>query len=241
MVSGEARKSGLVGPLLELAEKLEQGSLTRGEDAAEIGKAEGRFARLKERMTEALIRGGDFEAYREGLLESLTDAFALLQLGLDELKKFHSGSRSPLRMGRLMLEKGEQEYMAVLEIVQAGAQGTERERTLDLWGQLLFEASRLGRHEIADQEWGEILAWGEWALGAHMDGTFRDFQRALALLRSHPENPQEAHKKVMSSLNRLKDFLGLAVLQGGPAPPPAKLEPDALAKLEHFVDLEPTL
>ena len=65
--------------------------------------------------------------------------------------------------------------------------------------------------EINPEEWAETLAWGEWALRAHMDGTFRDFQRALSTLRLEPTKPGEAERKVMVSLARLREFLGLSV------------------------------
>lgn len=211
-VTGGLRNPGLVAPLLDLAEQMQSGQLSAAEYLERIEKARGRFERLRDRMAESILAGSNLEAYREGLMEALQDAFQLLQYGLDELQIYRSGEdRAPLRMGRLLLEKGEQEYLALLEIIQNETQGCERERTTDLWSQLVNEAGRAQLAEITPEEWVETLAWGEWALRAHMDGTFRDFQRALATLRREPADPEQAERQVMMSLHRLREFLGLSV------------------------------
>ena len=202
-----SRKSGLVGPVLDLAAELEHGGLAQDDYLDGLEKARGRFARLKERMLEVMHSGKAFESYRDGLSDSLEDAFTMLSWGIEELRDYKLGaSREAVRIGRLLLEKGEQEYLAVLEILQSDAPGSERERTLNLWGQLL-EASRTAPDL---QEWGETLNWAEWALGAHMDGTFRDFQRALAVWRENPEDHERAQEKALASLPRLRECLGLA-------------------------------
>ncbi|MBT9586780.1 hypothetical protein IV102_25780 [bacterium] len=211
-VTGVARNPGLVAPLLELADQMQLGQLTLDEYKERLAKAQGRFNRLYGRLADTLLSGRDLEDYRDGLMESLTDTFNLLQYGLDELLLYRVGEdRAPLRMGRLLLEKGEQEYLALLEILQTDAPGCERERTTNLWAQLVAEAAKASLKEIAHEEWVETLAWGEWALRAHMDGTFRDFQRALSQLRTQPGSPTEAQHKMVLSLHRLKEFLGLSV------------------------------
>lgn len=213
-LSGGLRNPGLVAPLLDLALHMQAGHLTPTEYLERIQKAQGRFQRLRGRLAESILAGTNLEAYREGLMEALDDTFNLLQYGLEELQIYRVGeNRAPLRMGRLLLEKGEQEYLALLEILEKEAEvpGCERERTTDLWSQLVHEASRAQRGEIAAEEYVETLAWGEWALRAHMDGTFRDFQRALGSLRSSPDQPQEAEQKAIVSLHRLREFLGLSV------------------------------
>jgi len=211
-VTGGLRNPGLVAPLLDLSEQMQSGQLSAAEYLERIQKAQGRFERLRGRMAESILAGSNLEDYREGLNEALQDTFNLLQYGLEELQLYRSGEdRAPLRMGRLLLEKGEQEYLALLEIIQNETQGCERERTTDLWSQLVSEAGRAQSTEITPEEWAETLAWGEWALRAHMDGTFRDFQRALSTLRVEPAKPGEAERQVMVSLARLREFLGLSV------------------------------
>ncbi|MBX3170152.1 MAG: hypothetical protein KF760_22295 [Candidatus Eremiobacteraeota bacterium] len=213
-LSGGLRNPGLVAPLLDLALHMQAGHLTPAEYLERIQKAQGRFQRLRGRMAESILAGTNLEAYREGLMEALDDTFNLLQYGLEELQVYRVGeNRAPLRMGRLLLEKGEQEYLALLEIIQkeADVPGCERERTTDLWSQLLHEAGRARLGEITPEDYLETLAWGEWALRAHMDGTFRDFQRALNSLRASPDQPTEAEQKVLVSLHRLREFLGLSV------------------------------
>lgn len=213
-LSGGLRNPGLVAPLLDLALHMQAGHLTPAEYLERIHRAQGRFQRLRGRMAESILAGTNLEAYREGLMEALDDTFNLLQYGLEELQIYRVGeNRAPLRMGRLLLEKGEQEYLALLEIIQkeADVPGCERERTTDLWSQLVHEAGRAQLGEITPEDYVETLAWGEWALRAHMDGTFRDFQRALGSLRLAPEQPYEAEQKVIVSLHRLREFLGLSV------------------------------
>ena len=213
-----AATSGLVPPLVELADKVDAGVIKLEEYLEQLNLADGRFARLQQRMVEALAGDQDFELYREGLDEALADAFALLKAGLEQMRGFRPGEgRQPVRMARLLLEKGEQEYLAVLEILEGGqGEGTARQRTLDVWGQLVTEAARAATGQITAQEWAETLAWGEWVLGAHMDGTFRDFQRALSALRTNPGAPLPAQTRVLASLQRLSEFVGLAVGQTAP-------------------------
>lgn len=212
-LNGGLRNPGLVSPLLDLANQVQAGQLTPAEYQERILKAQGRFQRLQERMAETIQSGDSLEGYRDGLMEALEDTFQLFQYGLEELQVYRAGQdRAPLRIGRLLLEKGEQEYLALLEILQKDeSAGCERERTTDLWSQLVYEAGRAELGEIGPEEFVETLAWGEWALRAHMDGTFRDFQRALVALRAAPEQPGEAEQKVMLSLHRLREFLGLSV------------------------------
>ncbi|MFN8612137.1 MAG: hypothetical protein U0931_31625 [Vulcanimicrobiota bacterium] len=212
-LTGGLRNPGLVAPLLELSQQMQTGHLSPEDYVDRLNRAQGRFQRLRGRMAESILGGTNMQAYREGLMEALDDTFNLLQYGLEELQLYRVGeNRAPLRMGRLLLEKGEQEYLALLEIVQAEEDnGCERERTTNLWAQLLNEAQKARQGEVTAEEWVETLAWGEWALRAHMDGTFRDFQRALVALRHSPEAPEEAESKVMVSLHRLREFLGLSV------------------------------
>ncbi|MBN9417160.1 hypothetical protein ABS71_12765 [bacterium SCN 62-11] len=212
-LSGGLRNPGLVTPLLDLALHMQAGHLTPEEYLERIQKAQGRFQRLRGRLAESILAGTNLEAYREGLMEALDDTFNLLQYGMEELQVYRIGeNRAPLRMGRLLLEKGEQEYLALLEILQKDdTPGCERERTTDLWSQLTYEATRAEQGEITPEEFVETLAWGEWALRAHMDGTFRDFQRALGSLRDAPSQPHDAQQKVLVSLHRLREFLGLSV------------------------------
>lgn len=212
-LNGGLRNPGLVAPLLDLALHMQAGHLTPAEYLDRIKKAQGRFQRLRGRMAESILAGTNLEAYREGLMEALDDTFNLLQYGLEELQVYRVGeNRAPLRMGRLLMEKGEQEYLALLEIIQKDdAPGCERERTTDLWSQLVHEAGRAQLGEITTEDYIETLAWAEWALRAHMDGTFRDFQRALSTLRAAPHQPDDAEQKVIVSLTRLREFLGLSV------------------------------
>jgi len=211
-ITGETRNPGLVSPLLELADQMQMNLITQSDYQERLNKAQGRFNRLYARLTELLLNGRDLEDYRDGLMESLTDTFNLLQYGLEELMLYKAGAdRAPLRMGRLLLEKGEQEYLALLEILQQERQGCEKERTVDLWSQVCLEAGRAATNETTREDWIETIAWAEWAIRAHMDGTYRDFQRALSLLRRNPDNPEEARERALMSLRRLKEFLGLSV------------------------------
>lgn len=207
-----ARNPGLVAPVLELADQMQLGQMTPAAYREGIERAQGRFNRLYGRLTDMLLAGRDLEDYRDGLMESLTDTFNILQYGLDELLLYKVGEdRAPIRMGRLLLEKGEQEYLALMEILQGDAPGSEKERTTNLWAQVIGEAEKASKKETTHEEWVETLAWVEWAVRAHMEGTYRDFQRALGVLRHNPDKPEEARHKVMLSLHRLKEFLGLSV------------------------------
>lgn len=199
--------------MLDVAERMERGELEPGEYKKQLLKAQQRLTELFDRMAAQLEREGRHdEAYRDGVVEALADAIALFQYGLDELMQYQPGEdRAPIRLGRLLLEKGEQEYLALLDVLQGGTEDAERERTVNLWGHLRERADLSVQGQIPREEWLESLASAEYALRAHMEGTFRDFQRALLLLKHSPDHPGSAQQRALMSLHRLKEFLGLSV------------------------------
>jgi hypothetical protein len=195
-------KRGGVGlPLVERARKgeLGLGDLARVREQLEV---------LHGRLSDELWVEGEeeIEAYRDDVLNSLADAFTLLNYGVDELERFlHSGDPALLRLGRLLMEKGEAEYLGL----QRNLRRVERaanpgERTLNLWGQLL----ELVADPEREDEVGEALASAESAMEAQLEGTFRDFCGALACL---PEDVEEAQRRLAISLIRFREFLGAAI------------------------------
>lgn len=195
------KRNGVAAPLLEKARsgELAVDDLLRVRDQLELLAAELR--------DELWVEGEDeVEAYRDQVLNSLEDAFTLLNYGLDELERFlDSQDPALLRVGRLLMEKGEQEYLNLQrELRRVERAANPGERTVNLWGQLL-EMS--GDPQQAD-ELGEALAWAESAMEAQLDGTLRDFSRALACL---PADPEEAQRRLAISLIRFREFLGASI------------------------------
>ncbi|MBT9586592.1 hypothetical protein IV102_24830 [bacterium] len=90
-VAAAPREPGPVGPILDLAARMQLGLLTLEDYQDKLDKAQGRFTRLYLRMAHSVLAGKDLEPYREGLMESLVDTFALLQSGLDKLLSYSVG------------------------------------------------------------------------------------------------------------------------------------------------------
>lgn len=195
------KRSGVGGPLLE---KARAGELSL-DDLAQV---RAKLQNLHHSLSAELWEEGEeeVEAFRDEVLDSLSDAFTLLNYGLDEFQGYlESSEPARLRLGRLLLEKGEQEYLGLqrqLRRVERAARPGER--TVNLWGQLL----EIARNPDQEEELGEALAWAESAMEAQLDGTLRDFSRALDVLA---DDPEEAQRRVLISLIRFREFLGLAI------------------------------
>ncbi|MBT9583476.1 hypothetical protein IV102_09000 [bacterium] len=194
------KRTGIGGPLLE---KARAGQLT----GADLARVRGQLEQLHQSLAEELWQEGQgVEGFRDQILDTLADAFTLLSYGLDELQGYLESHESPrLRLGRLLLEKGEQEYLELQRhlrrVERAAAPG---ERTVNLWGQLL----EIAGNQDQNDELGEALAWAESAMEAQLEGTLRDFCRGLDMLATDPE---EAQRRVAISLVRFREFLGLTI------------------------------
>jgi hypothetical protein len=194
------KRSGVAVPLIE---KAQAGQLSREHLAA----VQQQLERLHQQMAADLSQDDpEVESFLRDVLDCLADAFNLMHFGLDEMGQFlGNGDASHLRMGRLLLEKGEQEYLAIQkELRRVERAASPAERTVNLWGQLL----ELARSDADEDDLGEALAQAESAMEAQLDGTLRDFSLALDILRS---NPDEAQRKMKISLIRFNEFLGLTI------------------------------
>lgn len=194
------QRSGVAGPLLE---KARDGTL----DAEQLERVRLKLERLQQQLVEELEEEGEeVVAFREGVLDALADAFTLMHYGLDEMGRYlESNEPSLLRLARLLLEKGEQEYLGLQrELRRVERSALPGERTVNLWGQLLALAGQSEQEE----ELGQAMAQAELAMEAQLEGTFRDFCRALEVLRSDPD---EASRKMAISMIRFRDFLGLQI------------------------------
>ncbi|MBS2040862.1 hypothetical protein JST97_38095 [bacterium] len=195
------RRSGVASPLLDKASAGELGP-------DDLRRVREQLDQLHSQLSDELWVDGEeeIESYRDQVLNSLHDAFTLLNYGLDELERYLD-SQDPglLRLGRLLMEKGEQEYLSLqrdLRRVERAA--NPGERTVNLWGQLL----EMSRDPEQAEELGEALAWAESAMEAQLEGTLRDFSRALACL---PGDPEEAQRRLAISLIRFREFLGASI------------------------------
>ncbi|MFN8613560.1 MAG: hypothetical protein U0931_38835 [Vulcanimicrobiota bacterium] len=195
------KRSGVAGPLLHKARAGELSSQDLIRVRQQLEHLHGQLA------DELWVEGeSELEAYRDQVLNSLADAFTLLNYGVDELERYlETPDPALLRLSRLLMEKGEQEYLGLQrELRRMERAANPGERTVNLWGQLL---EMVGDPEQAE-EIGEALAWAESAMEAQLDGTLRDFCRALACL---PGDVEEAQRRLAISLIRLREFLGAAI------------------------------
>lgn len=127
---------------------------------------------------------------REQLATAFDDAHQLLQLGLEHM------ARGQLRTGRLILEKGEDEYLWLLGELHRYTQRGPRPQRSTRWWQRLREA-------LPDEP---DLTTFELSLHLQLEGVQRDFRRALDRL---PEDPDQCQQAMQKSLERLHEFLGL--------------------------------
>lgn len=191
------RRTNIGAPLIALAEK---GHLT----PEHLQHIRVRMDKFHTRIMEDLwTEGDDLPIQREEISEALSDAFLLMQQGLEQLtRSLKEPSQDPVRMARLLLEKAEDEYLWLLQEIRRGEGNLGRgQRSTDLWGRLLTALESCPPDEIP-----RLLFRYEIFLQQHLEGTQRDFRRALACL---PEAPQEGKQKLQRSLQRLSEFLGV--------------------------------
>ncbi len=195
------KRTGVAGPLLDKARAGQLGS----EDLARV---RGQLEHLQRTLADELWEEGEeeVEAYRDQVLERLANAFTLLNYGLDEMERFlESPEPALLRLSRLLMEKGEQEYLGLQrELRRVERAANPGERTINLWGHLL----ELARDPDQEDQLGEALASAEAAMEAQLDGQFRDFCRALECL---PDDAEEAQRRLAISLIRFREFLGVSI------------------------------
>lgn len=192
------RSSSIADPLLRLAE--------RGELSPEhLAQVKLKVDRLNQQLADQLQEEDDdeVEEFRIGMLDALSDAFTVMHYGLDELSQFQVGEDpAPLRVGRLLLEKGESEYLSILkEVGRTERSSRPGERTSNWWGQLLESLKAADEDEV-----GPVIQSARSTVQDHLDGTARDFSQALEIVRTDPE---EAQRKLLISLLRFREFLGL--------------------------------
>ena len=182
------RRSDLSGPLLELAQRSE---LTEDH----LQSARSRVDKLHRSTLEQLwSEGAVVPEPREQLATAFDDAHQLLQLGLEYL------TQGNLRLGRLILEKGEDEYLWLLGELHRHVQRPPRSQRSTQWWQRLQAALQ------NEEDPYTTLAPFELSLHLQLEGVQRDFRRALDRLPDHPPDCQQAMQK---SLDRLHEFLGL--------------------------------
>lgn len=195
------KRTGVAGPLLE---KARAGQLS----SDDLARVRAQLEHLHRTLSDELWEEGDeeVESYRDQVLERLADAFTLLNYGVDELERYlESPDPALLRLSRLLMEKGEQEYLGLQRelrrVERAAAPG---ERTVNLWGQLL----EMARDPEQEEQFGESMAWAEASMEAQLDGQLRDFCRALSCL---PDDPEEAQRRLAISMIRFREFLGVSI------------------------------
>ena len=195
------KRTGVAGPLLD---KALAGQLS----SDDLARVRGQLEHLHRTLSNELWEEGEeeVEAYRDQVLERLTDAFTLLNYGVDELERYlENPEPAHLRLSRLLMEKGEQEYLGLQrELRRVERAANPGERTVNLWGHLL----ELVRDPDQEDQVGEALAAAEAAMEAQLDGQLRDFCRALDCL---PDDPEEAQRRLAISLIRFREFLGVAI------------------------------
>lgn len=174
------------------------------------------FSDMLGELEEEQEQDESLDTYREGLLDAVSDVATLFQMGLTEMSEWEpSENLGPLRVGHLLLEKAENEYLALLRIIEREAlfaEADERSRQKNLWGELREVASKVQEGEAEQELFLRTISKVESSLTIHMEKTItEDFQAAFYLARKfeNAESLELAEQKIIFSLLRLKELLGV--------------------------------
>lgn len=185
------RRSSLAVPLIALAR---ENRLTPEHLEETRARVEGVYRGVIEQVE---ADGSQVETYAQGVVAALNDSCTLIFFGLEEM-----ADPSRVRLGQLLIEKGEEEYLAILAELKREEQADDtQERGVDLWGRLAEKLAECGEDEAR-----EAIVLARTTFRAQVEGMQRDFERATEILGGDPET---AERRMLVSLIRFHDFLGL--------------------------------
>jgi hypothetical protein len=152
----------------------------------------------------------DLSGYVDGVKTSLLDCQTLFLSGLDEMSRFGE-DEDPfhLRFGWLLVEKGEQEYVQIIETLNRDAGGGKRLGTPDLLGHL---ADRLASGEIQQEEYLEHLERFEESARQCLDRAQRLIESGIESARQYDGEDEAPFQAASEQAAQAADELGALVL-----------------------------
>ncbi len=144
--------------------------------------------------------------YREGIEQALNDAQQLFENGIEEMLSYADHQdRFHLRYGRLLLEKGEQEYLAVLEAFEQDERALAYLDRRDYLGQLAYEYEQ---GSIAREDFLRSLEGFERHLQGELEQASLSLKEALELGREFSEGDHSRLRRAQKSLRAVTRLLG---------------------------------
>lgn len=133
------RQGELTGPLRHGLETFQDGTLSEEEFMGRLLAATENVPKIFAHLVEQVeAESEDLQTYGDGVVTSLLDCQALFLSGLQEMLGFReTADPGNLRLGWLLVEKGEEEYIRILKALKNDAKG-ERFRVDDLLGRLVI-------------------------------------------------------------------------------------------------------
>ena len=216
------RRSEISEPLMQLAQQTLDGELSHDDFQLALESA---FSSVETTFDDILIElepnednDPDLIEYQWGLSDAVADVATLFQMGLREMAEWKPDENlAPLRVGRLLLEKAESEYLAIQRILEREslfADKKERQRQRKLWPELIQIADKVLSEESKLEDFVRAVSRVESSVCVHLEKTItEDMQTAFYLARKFDGNDKKvielAEQKIIFSLLRLKEILGL--------------------------------
>lgn len=205
------RRGEMTAGLKHGLDGLRAGSLTLEEFLEKINRAIENvpivFATILESLEEP---DEDLSDYIEGVKTSLTDCQTMFLSGLDEMSRY-SEDEDPfhLRFGWLLVEKGEQEYVQIIEALNNDADGESLLGTQDLLGRL---AGRLAAGEIQKEQYLEYLEQFEDSARQCLDRAQRLIEAGVDAARQFDGEDETPFQRASEQAAQAADELGALVL-----------------------------
>ncbi|MBN9419566.1 MAG: hypothetical protein J0I12_29185 [Candidatus Eremiobacteraeota bacterium] len=186
-----SERSNLAEPLLAKAEAGELSSQQLDAVRVQLDSAQRQLSQELEAASQ------DLPELEAQLADGVGDAFCLMHYALDELRNFlESGHPGPLRLARLLFEKGEEEYAGLRgRLKRIEMHATSSDLPGSLWTRVLEQSQR------SDEE---DFDWAMAEFSAHLQHFGLAFEEALQLVDSDAE---EAGRRVELLRLRLAQLL----------------------------------
>lgn len=165
------------------------------------------FATIIESLEEP---DADLAGYVDGVKTSLLDCQAMFLSGLDEMSRFGEDEDAfHLRFGWLLVEKGEQEYVQIIEALNKDADAKGPLYRQDLLGRL---AGRLAEGEIRQEEYLQHLEQFEESALQCLDRVQRLVEAGIEAARQFDGEDEGPFQKASEQAAQAADELGALVL-----------------------------
>ncbi len=205
------RRGEMTAGLKQGLDGLRAGSLNLDEFLEKIDRAiqniPAVFATILDNLEES---DEDLSGYVDGVKTSLMDCQTMFLSGLEEISRFGQ-DEDPfhLRFGWLLVEKGEQEYVQIVETLNSDADGQELLGTQDLLGRL---AGRLASGDMQQDEYLGHLSRFEESARQCLDRTQRLIEAGLEAARQFDGEDETPFQTASEKTAQAADELGALLL-----------------------------